>query len=271
MNRSPRFEVLPEFEITPSLTFDELSKNVKHTSNLGLRPITDCDAWRSDNRIAVVGGGPSLKHNLKELRRYKYIMACGSVHDYLVDNNIFPTWCAVTDPDEIMIKYLQRPSPHTKYLLASQCHPKLFDHLRYDDVFVWHAGGSPEENQLIKFPDTDYVLGGGCTIGTRAIVIATHFGFENITLFGFDSCIVGDEHHAYDFVDPSKETLGHIFDIKVGSEDSPTFKVAGYMVGQIRDFQALCAIYAKTIKFTIVGDGPLAEIISLASKQAQEQ
>ena len=268
MNK-PNLEVLPELEIVPSISFEKMHDNVQYAARLGLRSITDCSAWRTDNHIAIVGGGPSLEYNLDELRRYKYIMACGSVHDYLIRNGIYPNWCVIADPDEIMVDYLQERDCDVQYLIASQCHAKVFDHLKNYRTYLWHAGGSPEEDACVNFPTTDYIIGGGCTVGTRAIVIAINFGFTNHVLFGFDSCIIGDKHHSYDFVNPSKETLGDIFDIKVGNENSPTFKVAGYMVGQIRDFQKICEIYSKQVLFTIIGGGPLAEIINLACEQAK--
>lgn len=262
------FEPIENLVVSPSISFELMHDNVQHAVSLGLPKITDNVAWREQNQIAIVGGGPSLANNLEQLRKHKYIMVCGSAHDYLMSQGIIPNWCVVCDPDELMNDYLQHKSLATDYLVASQCHAKVFEHLKHNKVFVWHAGGSDAENDLIKFPDGDVYLGGGCTVGTRAMVIALGFGFYNQTLYGFDTCLADDyKHHAYDFVNPEKETVGNIYEIKIGSPDSPTFKVAGYMLAQARDFQILCGIHKDKLNVKVVGGGFLAAIIECAEKE----
>lgn len=268
------FEPLPELKVIPSISFELMRENIQYSSSLGIKKITDNPAWRVDNRIAIVGGGPSLKDNLDELRKYKYIMACGSVHDYLVRNSIYPTWCVVCDPDEIMIEYLKEKNLVTEYLIASQCHAKVFEHLKYNKTYLWHAAsGLDEENERVNFPKEDFLIGGGCTVGTRAIVIAMMFGFNNQALFGFDSCYSRDDkHHAYDFVDPSREnsSINDVQEIKIDAPNSPTFKVAGYMLAQVRDWQLICQIYKEQINFTIYGDGLLKFIADEAVRKYNE-
>jgi hypothetical protein len=60
----PKFESLPDF------------RNIKHKSK----------------KIAIVGGGPSLKDNLDELRNFDVILVAGSPHDYLLENGINITY-----------------------------------------------------------------------------------------------------------------------------------------------------------------------------------
>lgn len=256
-------------EVDVSELLSIIKDRVKYSTGLGLKPITECEAWRDNNNIAIVGGGPSLKDNLNELRKFKYIMACGSVHDYLIRNGIYPTWTVICDPDPCVVDYLQQANIVTEYLVASQCHQNVFEHLKYKKTYLWHAGGSTEENVIAQFPDNDYIIGGGCTVGTRAIIMAMGFGFHNLSLFGMDSSIKDDAHHAYDFVNET-ETLGDVYEIKVDNGESPTFKVAGYMLAQIKDFQTICNLYSQTLKFKIYGDGLLAYIVKLAEKQALE-
>lgn len=250
-----------------------IGEQIKYNlENQDIPLITSMDDFRDDCRIAIVGGGPSLKDNLDELRKYKYIMACGSVHDYLVENEIIPTWCAIVDPDEIMGEYIKNPKHETKYLISSQCHPKLFDKLKGYPCYLWNAGSGNPVYQTY-FREGDYTIGGGCTIGTRAMIIAMCFGYFNQYLFGFDTCIEVEydnyKHHAYKFQKPELESLGTIQDIKLGGPDGRTFKVASYMLGQIVDFQNILKYYANRLKVTVIGGGALAHILELGIEQAK--
>jgi hypothetical protein len=85
-------------------------------------------------------------------------------------------------------------------------------------------------------------------------------------LFGFDTCLEiirdgeGDyKHHAYDF-QTKDEVIGDVMDVKIGP-DSPTFKVAGYMLGQLFDFKALCKQFPDKIDVTVFGDGLLKYLV----------
>lgn len=260
-----------ELEVTLTVSNEIIQNQVKYSNQLPVRRIWQNDAWRDSNRIAIVGGGPSLKNNLDQLRKYKNIMACGSVHDYLLENNIIPNWCVICDPEEIMAEYISKPCLDTDYLVASHCHKAVFDKLEHNKVFLWHAGGSPDQNKQFGFPDNDFIIGGGCTVGTRAIVLAmTGFGFYDQALFGFDSCLDGEQHHAYEFKDSSKESLGSIYEVKLDYPDSPTFKVAGYMLAQVQDFQKICKIYSGKLNTKVIGGGLIAAIIENAEKQYNE-
>ena len=74
-----------------------------------------------DKKIALVGGGPSLKHYLDDIRQFKTIFACGSCNDYLMSNNVIPTYAGICDPDPLSINYFQKLDTETKYLVASGC------------------------------------------------------------------------------------------------------------------------------------------------------
>ena len=76
---------------------------------------------KGDMKIALIGGGPSLKDQLDDIRKFDGVtVACGSVHDYLIDNHIYPTFCVLCDPDEITSYYISSPNASTIYLVATQ-------------------------------------------------------------------------------------------------------------------------------------------------------
>jgi len=263
----PGMKRLDSIDVQTATPIEQISENIKNNRNRNLPTIQELDTWREQVPVAIVGGGPSLEKELDNLRKYKYIMACGSVHDYLLENNIHPTWCAICDPDVIVLNYLKKKTLGVKYLVASQCDPRVFEHLDSTDVTIWHLMGDKFDHSI--YGEGKLLIGGGCTILTRAMVMVMGMGFYNLHLFGCDTCLgLHGEHHSYGWSDPDKE---RIYDeTKVQFEiDGPIFKVAGYHLGQLFDIKALYKQYANRMQITVHGESLLHYFTELAQKRLQ--
>lgn len=252
-----------------ALPEEVIKQNILDARNRLVSPISNCLDWREGRAVAVVGGGPSLSNHLEELSKEKFIIACGSVHDFLVKNRINPEYCIVCDPDPIMADYLQLVNFYTTYLIASQCDKKIFDITKGKKRYLWHSIGDKEFNNEM-FDGMDDCIPGGCTVGTRAILCAIGMGYKKLNLYGMDSCLDGDKHHAYEFENPNAEKLGDIYEIKLEHSDR-TFRLAGYMMMQVKEFQQILLDYANVLEFKVIGDGVLAEISRISSKLAKGQ
>lgn len=264
----PGLHKIEGISVSTATPTDKIIENIK--ANVGnFSSIHLLDEWREGKPIAIVGGGPSLKSQLEELRKYPIILACGSVHDYLVENDIFPTWTAICDPDPVMNTYISNHNNKTTYLVASQCDPSTFDLLKDRDTHIFHLAGDKFDPAI--YGENQIPIGGGCTIGTRAMVIAINFGFYNQHLFGFDTCLSEENgnvrHHAYEF-NTKEEKIHDTHDIKF-EVDGPTFKVAGYHLGQLFDIKAVMAHYANVINITVHGESLLSYFMELAKKRQQ--
>ena len=214
--------------------------------------------------IAIVGGGPSLAETWPELKRFRKIMVCGSAHDYVVSLGIRPTWTVVCDPDPVMARYISRPSPGTKFLVASACAEEVFDLVSNRDFAVWNCGDELIASE--KWEKQGLVFGGGCTVLTRAIWIAGAFGFWNQHFFGCDTSIREDgKHHAYDFL-TDEEELGDVTPLQF-RKDGPRFLVPNYLVGQAFDLQTMIAQNAHRLKVTVHGSGLFAEMMAEADRR----
>ena len=101
----------------------------------------------------------------------------------------------------------------------------MFEYLQYNSckVVIWHCAGNDEENKV--FADGEILVGGGCTVGTRAISLAINFGFNTFDLYGFDTCVTEDGSHAYDFSNPEVEQLKDVIEVDLAGTK---FKMAGY-------------------------------------------
>ena len=141
-------------------------------------------------RWNICGGGPSLRKEYSKLKKGVIVSVNGS-HDYLLSKKVKPDVFVMVDPREHNERFVRRPQRGIKYLIAAHCDPEVFDRLEGYDVEIWY----PIEYGL-PLPS----IGGGSTVGMRAISIGYILGFRNIHLYGFDGCMK-ESHHAY----PQKE------------------------------------------------------------------
>jgi len=225
--------------------------------------------------IALVGGGPSLKETIGELKDFRHVFACGSSHDYLVKSGIIPEYCAACDPDPVMASYLKTPSTETKYLISSHCDDAVFKALEGMSIALWHC--APIDKDFLDEVDPGWhIVGGGCTVGLRALSIAIVLGYENIHFFGFDTCLgEKDAHHAYEF-ETAEEEVGKTYDVKVGycgegpAEDAKVFRCAGYHLGQAAHFKEFISMYGGMFTPTFHGGGLLRAIWEMTKTKSEK-
>lgn len=237
---------------------------------------------RIGRRIALVGGGPSLKNTVHELMDFPIIIACGSAHDWLQANSPrIPTFCAVCDPDPVMANYLRAPDKKTKYLVSSHANATVYEALEGYDIAMWHCwpigAGDQEARDFLQEKTPGWVaVGGGCTVGLRSLTLALMMGFSEIHFFGFDSCMgmSDDEHHVYPFTDTSKEFLGDIYNVKIGmgAENGPApreYRVAGYQLAQADHYKQMLAAFGHLFRPTFHGPGLIADMQRMIDTETQ--
>ena len=85
-------------------------------------------------------------------------------------------------------------------------------------------------------------------------------------MYGFDSCLRGDKHHAYS--QPENDD-NPIMEVVVGGK---TFYCHGWMAKQAHEFQEVVRylLAPAGIELAIYGDGLIATIMEIASATTQE-
>ncbi len=152
-----------------------------------------------DKEVVIVGSGPSVKskRNLKKIAKLKrdgcMVLAIKGAHDFLIENKIIPHCALAVDPLDHIWKCFRKKLPpgelqRPAYLIASQCHETTFDHLKDQNVILWHLLATSSH----EFLGGRLQVGGGSTSGSRGMVLAYMMGFRSFHLFGFDSCLQGD-------------------------------------------------------------------------------
>lgn len=258
---------------TPStIAFENIKINIvkKYTR---LNQLPEFRKLKNELPIALVGGGPSLSKTIDKVREYKTIFACGSVHDYLRKEGIVPTYAGICDPDPVSINYFKNPHPETKYLIASACDPKIFEHLDKYPIVMWHCHSDDYNDKLAEIEKDYEGVGGGCTIGLRSVCIAIMCGYRNIDFFGFDSCLSDEQTYAYELsTQQEKDDQGKIYKLKIGMDwngpSEKTYNCLGYHLAQAEHFRKFLVDYGNVINPTFYGEGLLPDLVRMIQRES---
>ena len=146
-----------------------------------------------DGEIVLVGSGVTVKNFVGSIREHQKagqpIVAIKGAYDWLMEEGIVPDMCVMVDPQANQVRHFKHLNKTTKFMIASQCHPKLFDHFKDYQAIRWHCFANCGEQQVLsKFKGSHVLVTGGTTSGLRAICLTFMLGFHKYHLYGFDSC-----------------------------------------------------------------------------------
>lgn len=219
----------------------------------------------------IVGGGPSLTDMLPGLRfhhrRKGIIFALNGAHDWLMERGIVPDFHVLLDARQENVRFVQKPHKAVTYLIASQCHPEVFEALKGQNVIQWNA--------CLPNPDYDreiaeafkhkpvMMVGGGSTVGLKTINLTYLWGFRKIHLYGFDSSYRDGKNHAYRQDINDAESLVEV------TESGKTFTCAPWMARQAGEFQGqLVQLQGLGVSIHVHGDGLIPWISNHMEKAA---
>lgn len=200
------FTSLPQMtgvNTTEDLRWDNIKANIQ-------RDLPWFTGFKDEGRTAVVVcGAPSMRDHVSDIRFHKRhgarIVSVNNAWRFLVENGITPDVHVMLDARPENAEFVKDAPKSTRYVLASQCHPSVFDALADHDVVLWHNAFGDEAKHrqfldlLAPYDATKPIIlvPGGCTVGLRALWLCALSGFRRIHVYGIDSSYDGDAHHAY--------------------------------------------------------------------------
>lgn len=233
-----------KLKVVGNTSEDELINHIQHSMTLDLPWVTQKPEHKS--HAVIVGGGPSLIEHLDEIKfraeNGQKIFALNNTVGILRGHSIEPDFHIMLDARQSNVNFIPDDQRNIKCYYASLCHP---DVLEFADV-LWH----PLIDGIQDFVDTETFVGGGTSVGTRAICVAYLKGFRFIHLYGFDSSYRGDSHHAY--AQPLNDNE-RVIDVWLAGKN---FKCAAWMATQAEEFRDLMPqLMEFGCTITIHGDG----------------
>lgn len=146
-----------------------------------------------DGTVCIVGGGPSVAEHVEELkareRNGHAIWALNGSHDWLIAKGIPPAAAWLVDSLPQNAGFYRYPLVSTRYYIAARCDPAVFEALDGYDVTLWWDQSCQE-----FCPKDAVIIGGGTTVGMKALCGAYALGYRRMHLYGFDSSYA-DGHH----------------------------------------------------------------------------
>lgn len=184
----------------------------------------------------IVGGAPSLKDTLPKLRwvvsRGAYVFALNGTHDWLIERGLQPDFHVICDAKQGNVAFVKNPHKGVTYLIASQCHPDVFDALEGYQVVQWVAYVDGI-NDVVEASDKPVlVIGGGGTVMLKTMALCALSGFRKMHLFGVDSSYHNGANHAYNQPMNAKEST------VIAECGNNRFVCAPWMCKQAEDFEA---------------------------------
>lgn len=97
-----------------------------------------------------------------------------------------PTFWACCDPQALVADFLDIVPDETVYLVASKCHPAVFDRLKGRDVRLWHIEDVPGRRNVPT----------ASTVTLCAIALMRRLGWRRFETWGWDACFLDGMDHA---------------------------------------------------------------------------
>ncbi len=247
------------------MTFAVAMAQMRENSSRDLPWFVACNVGR-DREIVVVAGGPSLRTRLDSIkdrqRKGACILACNGAGKLLEANGIKPDIIAFLDLSPVVLGFIGEGLDDALYLVASIVHPSVLEALKARKVLLWHCDygeGRNEDQKAVLDQHKDKpgsLIGGGNTIGVRAMNLAYLMGFRNIHYYGLDSSYADDgADHAYskhDGVEPDAVT--------VHFQGKP-YRCSPWMAKQAAEFEFYYRQFSSLgTKITVHGEGLIPDI-----------
>lgn len=271
MSQAKKFIEIPAENVTMGLNtpVEEIQRNIEINIRRGL-PQVEPKLSHPDRYISIVGGGPSLEETFDDLKQ-KYddgqkVVALNGTFNWLMERGIRPSVHIIVDARQFNARFVSDPHPKCKYLIASQCHPDVFDALKGFETYIWHPCSNKSDQAILH----DYYFGrwwqivGGSTVMLRAFTLMSFLGWPNFEAYGFDSCFMGDKHHVYEQAENNGDAIA---EVAVGDK---TFLCNPWMYSQAKEFIDTAKGIGQHFNLVVHGDGLIAHIIKHGATRMEE-
>lgn len=235
-------------EIKGVLTNDERHAQMALAPNF---PMLKKHQKFSDRKINIACYGPSLALTFRDIRGP--VMSVSGAHDFLRSKGITSIWHVDCDPRPHKAEMVT-PNADTKYLMATVCHPDFWAKLKGKRVNLWHCING-DDMETVKWvaehnpQGLGSLIGGGSTVGMRAMNVAAALGFRRFDVYGMD-CSYEDKPHAGPHGGKRQEEVL----VRVGNRQ---FKTTPQLLQAAREMEMFLQEYDAEVTFH--GDGLVQE------------
>jgi SAM-dependent methyltransferase len=243
-------------------------------ANLGLGFSEACPHEAQETEVILLAGGPSLADFEDEIvRRGKGgtpVITVNGTYGWAIERGIAPAAQFMVDARDFNARFVQPILPTCRYVFSSQASHAAARLVPPKQGWLFHSGDAEIVKKCLEVGGQArewYPIFGGSTVVGRALVVLAMLGLRNVEVFGWDSCLRGESHHAY----PQAENdASPIVDVEIGGR---WFKCHPWMVVQAHEMPLIIRhILAKVEGFNlnVRGDGLIAHMLNTAATRAEK-
>lgn len=259
-----------EHKVELNIEQERVVDNIRRNLRLGLQEVQPHDA--QDTEVMLLCGGPSLGDFADEIvarnRAGMPAITVNGAYNWLIERGGRPGAQVLVDAREFNRRFVEPTVLECKYLVSSQCDHALVASLPRSQTYLWHGASSLVESVVRgdSLAHEWYPVPGGTTVTLRALPLLAMLGFRRIHVYGFDSCLRGDDHHAYAQPENDGDAVVSIF---VAGEE---FLCHGWMLKQAHEFQEVMRhlLVPAGVELAVHGDGLIAAILAAAAAKSEE-
>lgn len=165
-----------EFDIRTPLDGPSIKRHIKSALRRKLPGVVQ---GTGKGRVSIVASGPSAQ--IPE-------GPTAAINNAI---NLFktpPTYWVGCDPQSQLADFLPDDPPEgTTYLVASKCHPAVFDRLKDRNVVIWHVDDYPTPEPRMP-----------CAVSVTlcAMSLLWFLGYDDIHTYGWDGCYIDGKGYA---------------------------------------------------------------------------
>jgi 2-polyprenyl-3-methyl-5-hydroxy-6-metoxy-1,4-benzoquinol methylase len=226
----------------------------------------------NDTEVMILGGGPSMLEYEKEIRHRRLdgmpLITLNGAYNWALDHGLTPSAQVIVDIRPFNARFTKPVVDGCKYFIGSQCDPSVLEGLPKDRTYLFHTMAGLVKDLLdAHYGGTWHAVPGGSTVLLRAIPLFRMLGFRRFHLYGADSCLMGDEHHAY----AQREKDGaHVLPV-VTNPGGRIFYCHPWMISQAQEWLDLIRLYGDVVELAVYGDGLLAHILNTGASITTEE
>ena len=223
---------------------------------------------KQDTTVMVLAGGPSLDEFKDEIIAKRLagivLVTVNGAYNWAIENGLFPSAQIIVDAQEHNKRFVAPLVSGCKYMIASQCHPVVFDALPPEQTLLWHSAIEPEVSKELDEHysakgEAWYPSIGGSTVMLRALPLLRMLGYYKFEIYGFDSCMQGDKHHAYTQEENDGDSNpARLVKVTCGSE---VFSCTSWQASQAQEFMDLIHVIGDEVELDVAGTGLISSII----------
>jgi hypothetical protein len=233
------------FDVQTPLDDGTLVAHVLQALSLGLPELRDFEyPWTED--LTVVASGPSSRRAPLAGRT----LALNGSLKLFTDKGLAPTYWAGCDPQEALADFLMDAPESTVYLVASKCHPAVFERLAGRKIILWHVGDEATKDVLQdRFPVA-------CAVSITLVCfeLMARIGWRHFHVWGWDGCLMDGQGYANAQVFDSPQIT-----IEIGEDGKRVFASTHTWALEAQD--AIAALHRFPFLIHIHGGGYTGELL----------